>query len=449
VKLTITVPAADLAPAIDKAYKSIAANLNVPGFRRGHVPKSYIDQRFGRAAVLEQALDSQMNDLYNEAVNEHGLHPLSTPDIDLGDLEGADDVELTAEFDVRPEFELPDLSDLSIRVDSAVVSDDAVNERLDLLRQRFATFTELDRAAQAGDVVVMDLTASQNGVDLPDLDLEGVSHVLGAGGLIEGLDDALTGLSAGESKTFNATLLGGPQAGESADVTVTVDQVQQREMPPVNDSFAQMVSEYDTVPEMMAGLRDGLERIERVSQLNSARDQVLDALLDRTSFDLPQDMLDSEVAAHRSAIEDQLANAGLSVERYLAESDEQTASTPEEFWNDIADRTERSLRVRIVLDQLAEQSAVEVSQSDLSEYIVNKAMEDGVTPDEEAQHMMEHEHTAEWISEIRRGKAIDQLVGQVQVKDSDGRKLDLSLVRADGSMAEPQAAASSVKSKKG
>jgi len=444
VKLTITVPQADLAPAIDKAYKSIATNINVPGFRRGHVPQALIDQRFGRASVIQQAVDEQLPDLFNKAISENGLHPLGQPQVDVGDIDAGTDIELTAEFDIRPEFDMPDVNGITVRVDSAVISDDAVNERLDLLRQRFATFKDLDRPAEKGDVVNIDMSASQDGVAMPELDATGVSYVIGSGGLVDGLDDAVTGLVPGQTATFTTTLLGGEQAGQKADVSVVVNKVQQRDLPPVNDEFAQMVSEYDTASDMMAGLRDGLERIERVGQLNSARDQVLDAVLEQTSFELPQAVLDAEIEGRREDIEEQLARAGLSVERYLAESEDQTATTPDEFWADIAKRSERSLRARILLDKVVEDESVEATQDDLSEYIVNRAMEDGISPDEEARHMMDHNHVNEWVGEIRRSKAVNLLLGQATVKDSDGRKLDLSLVRPDGTVAAPQAAASSV-----
>ena len=444
VKLTITVPQADLAPAIDKAYKSIASTINVPGFRRGHVPSALIDQRIGRTTVIQQAIDEKLPDLFNQAITDNQLHPLGQPEVEVGDIDAGADVEVTAEFDVRPDFDLPDMNGITVRVDSAVISDEAVNERLDLLRQRFATFKDLDHPAEKGDVVNIDLTASQDGTALRALDSKGVSYVVGAGGLVEGLDDAVTGLAAGESKTFTTTLLGGEQAGQQADVTVVVNKVQQRDLPPVNDEFAQMVSEYDTVSEMMAGLRDGLERIERVGQLNSARDQVLDAVLEQTSFELPETVLDAEIADRRHDIEDQLARAGLSVERYLAESEDQKDKTPDEFWADIAARSEHSLRARVVLDKVVEEESVDATQDDLSEYIINRAMEDGVTPDEEARHMMDHDHVNEWVGEIRRSKAVNLLLGRATVKDSDGRKLDLSLVRPDGTVAAPQAAASSV-----
>jgi len=432
VKLTLTVPFEELKPGIDKAYRDVARSVNLPGFRKGHVPAALIDQRYGREALLQQALNEQLPELYNAAIVENSLHPLGQPEVEVVKLEDDEPVEVTAEVDVRPDFEVPDASKIAVTVDSAIVSDAAVNERLDLLRQRFATYTDLDRAAAAGDVVNIDVAASQGGVDRPEESAKGISYVVGAGGLYDGLDKALTGLAAGQSKTFATKL----PAGEKADVTVTVNHVQQRVLPRVDDDFAQLVSEYDTADDMIAGLRDGLERMGRVGQVNQARDKVLDAVIEQTGFELPQHVLDAEIAARRQDIENQLARAGMSVDRYLRESGEETAATEDEFWGDIASRTERGLRAQLVLDKLADDEEMTVSQEDLSEYIVAKAEEDGVTPDQEANHMMQHNHTQEWLGEIRRGKALNLLVGRASVKDTDGRRIDAARIRPDGTLGE-------------
>jgi len=433
----MTVPFDDLQPAIDKAYKDIARSVNLPGFRKGHVPASLIDQRYGRGAVLQEAINAQLPDLYNAAVDENKLTPLGQPEIDIVKLEDGEVIELTAEVDVRPDFELPDVGDLSVTVDPSTIDDAAVNERLDLLRQRFATYNDLDRPAADGDVVGIDLAASQGGVDLPEASAPAMTYIVGSGGLVDGLDKAVTGLTVGQAKKFSTKLVGGEHAGEKADVTVTVNKVQERVLPRVDDDFAQLVSEYDTAGEMLDGLRDGLERMARVGQANQARDKVLDALVERTDFELPPKVLEAELAARRQDIEDQLAGAGLSVERYLQEIGDDTITTPDQFWDDLSDRTEKNLRARLILDKLSEDATdITVTQEDLTEFIVAKAQDDGVTPDQEAQHMMEHNHLAEWMGEIRRGKALTQVVGQVSVKDTDGRKVDISRIRPDGTLGE-------------
>ena len=430
VKIMMMVPFEELRPVVDKAYKDIARSINLPGFRKGHVPASLIDQRFGREAVLEQALNEKLPDIYNAAVADNKLSPLGQPDVEIVKLEDGEPIEVAAEVDVRPDFEIPDASKINVTVDPAGVGDAEVNERVDLLRNRFATYNELDRAAAKDDVVQIDISG-----DRDDLDMSGVSYVVGAGGLVDGLDKAVTGLKAGESKTFSTKL-----DGEKTDVTVTVNKVQQRVLPRVDDDFAQMVSEYDTADEMLAGLRDGLERMGRIGQVGQARDKVLDAVIEQTDFELPAKVLEDEVTSRRQDIENQLARAGLSVERYLAQVPEENAKTADEFWDDLARRTEKGLRARLVLDKLADDEEVTVSQEDLSEYIIAKAQEDGVTPDQEAQHMMEHGHTQEWLGEIRRGKALSQLVAKAGVKDTDGRRIEISRIRGDGTLGEMTAA---------
>ncbi|MCL2490218.1 MAG: trigger factor [Propionibacteriaceae bacterium] len=437
VKITMTVTLDDLQPAIDKTYKDIARNINLPGFRKGHVPASLIDQRYGRGSVVQEALNAQFPDLYNAAVTENDLKPLGQPEVDIVNLDDGEVIELTAEVDVRPDFELPDVADIIVTVDPDTIDDAAVNERLDLLRQRFATYNDLDRAAEAGDVVVIDLAASQGGIDLPEADAAGMTYIVGSGGLVDGLDKAVTGLKAGGHKKFSTKLVGGEHAGEKADVTVTVNKVQERVLPRVDDDFAQLVSEYDTSGEMLDGLRDGLERMARVGQVNQARDRVLDALAERTDFELPPKVLEAELEGRRQDIEDQLAGAGFSLERYLSEVADEPDKTPEDFWDELSVSAEKNLRSRLILDKLADDATdITVTQEDLSELIVNRAQEDGVTPDQEAQHMMEHNHLAEWMGEIRRGKALMQLVSRVAVKDTDGRKVDISRIRPDGTLGE-------------
>jgi len=438
VKLTVTVPFDDLTPGIDKAYQELARSTNVPGFRKGHVPASFIDQRFGREAVLAQALDDQLSDIYEQAIKENQLSPLGQPEVEIVCLEDGQPIELTIEVDVRPEFAVPDARSMTIKVDPAIVSDETVNGRLDLLRQRFATFNDLDRAATKDDVVVFDLEASQDGKKLPDSSAKAMTYVVGAGGLVEGLDEAVTGLAAGESKAFTTKLAGGKHAGETAEVTVAVKQVQERILPKVDNDFAQLVSEYDTAAEMITGLREGLEKIELVNQANAARDKLVDTMLEAASFDLPTQLVENSLADRRQEIEDQLAKAGLSLERYLDESPDEVAKTEDEFWDDIKQRTERSLRAQILLEKAAEDEEVGVTQEELSQLIVQRAIEDGIAPEQEAQHMMEHGHLPSWLGEIRRSKTLRLLLQRADIRDTEGRKLlDLAQVRPDGSLDEP------------
>lgn len=438
VKLTVEIPFDELKPSLDKAYKDIAAQVNVPGFRKGKVPAPVIDQRFGRGAVLQEAINDALPNAYSSAVNENEIVPLGQPDIEVTKLEDNHKdvvVEFTAEVDVRPDFEIPDLSAVEVEVPVIEVPDEDVDERIETLRQRFATNTEVDRAAAEGDVVVIDLKGSRDGELIEDATADGITYKLGSGGMLEGLDEAVTGLSAGGSATFSSELLGGAHAGEKADIEVTVTKVSEQELPEVDDEFAQLISQFDTVDEMREDLRKSLEAQARLDQAADARDKVLEAVIGKIDIELPPALVDSELEARRNQVSQQLAQAGLTVEQYLKESEEE-AEDEDAFWTEIEKRSLDALKAQVVLDKLADDQKIGVEQSDLSELIVRKAQQSGNTPEQEAQHMMEHNHIAEWMEEIRRGKALAAMVNEATVKDATGEVLELDPIQADGSITD-------------
>ncbi|SPF67587.1 Peptidylprolyl isomerase [Propionibacterium ruminifibrarum] len=435
VKLTIELPFTDLQPRIDEAYKQIAQQINLPGFRRGKVPPRLIDQRFGRGTVLQEAVNNAIPDAYSDAVTEHKIAPLGNPEIELTRLEDGDVAEITAEVDVRPEFDMPDFSQISVEVDPVEVTDADVDERVELLRQRFGTLTVVDRAAADGDVVLIDLSATQNGEAIEDAETSGMQYRIGAGGMVEGLDEALIGLAAGESKAFTSKLVGGPHRDEEADITVTVTKVNEQELPELDDDFAQLVSEFDTVDEMIADVRENLLRIGRLDQANTARDRVLEAVTDQLGFELPQAVLDNDIKAYHEQIEAQLNAAGLTVEQYLADAEDEDAETAEEFWKQIDERAEQGLRAQIVLDKLAEDRQIGVSQEEFTQLLFQKAQQNGTSPEQEIQHMTEHNHMPEWMAEVRRGKALGMIVDEAVITDTNGDTVEISRLQNDGSLA--------------
>lgn len=436
VKLTIDLPFAELEPAIASAYQEIAKQVNIPGFRKGKVPARLIDQRFGRGMVIQEAINSVLPHAYGEAIQDNDLRPLGQPEVEITELNDGTNVVFTAEVDVRPDFDLPQIAEVEIEVPVAQVSDDEVNERVELLRDRFATLTDVERPAATGDVVTINLTARQDQTVLEDAEATDVQYKVGAGGMLDGLDEVLVGLQAGESAKFTSTLVGGPNRDEQAEIEVEVTKVQSQDLPEVDDEFAQLVSEFDTAEEMLADLRDNLERMSRIEQANLAREQVLQALVDRTEFELPETLISAEQQSRRESIEGQLARAGLSVEQYLAEADDEPAETEEDFWADIDKRVVDGLRSQIILDKFAEDAEIEVNQAELTELIFAKAQQNGSTPEQELQHMMEHDHAAEWMGEARRGKALGELVNSAKVVDTDGNVINLRRLNSDGTLTE-------------
>ena len=438
VKLTIELPFAELQPSIEKAYTEISKQVKLPGFRKGHVPTALIDQRFGRGAVLQEAINDALPTAYGAAVAENNVVPLGQPEVEVTKLEDGEVVEFTAEVDVRPEFELPDLSTLSATVPVAEISQELIDEQIETLRQRFATTTDVDRPAADGDVVTIDLEGSQDGEVLDDATASGITYKIGSGGMLEGLDEAVTGLSAGESATFSSTLLGGAHRGEETQIKVTVTKVQEQQLPEVDDEFAQMVSQFDTVDEMLADLRASVENYGRVQQASAARDKVLEELVAQVEFDLPQSLIDQEIDARKQQITDQLSRAGLTVEQYLEDAEDETAQTPEEFWADIEKGSLQALRAQIVLDKLADDRGFEVTQQELTQLLFQKAQQNGTSPEQEAQHMVDHNHMGEWMQEVRRGKALSEIVAAATITDEEGAPVDLAAVNPDGSVAHDQ-----------
>ncbi len=427
VKLTVEIPFTDLKPHLDKAYKDIAEQVNIPGFRKGKVPAAVIDQRFGRGVVLQEAINDAIPPAYNAAIDEAKVIPMAQPEVEVTKLEDKELIEFVAEVDVRPEITLPDFATVTATVDNVEDLDEMVQERLDILRERFATTTEVDRAAADGDVLNIDLVASQDGEPLPEATAEGITYKVGQENMLDGLDAAVTGLKAGESVTFTSPLVGGQFRGQDAAIAVTVYTVSAQELPEVDDEFAQLISEFDEVDDMLADLRKGVEQQAKAEQLADARDKVLEAVLEVTSFDLPEGVLKNEQEARRGEVRRQLANGGLTVEQYLEQAEDEEAEDEDAFWATIDERAEQALKAQVVLDVFADENKVDVSQQELTELIFRKAQQNRTSPQDEINHMMEHGHMQEWMQEVRRSKALAAIVAAASVTDADGNVVETAL----------------------
>ena len=438
VKITVEVPFSDLKPSMDKAYAEVAKSVNIPGFRRGKVPPVVIDQRFGRGAIIQEAFNSSWQSFYGAAVTENNLSPLAQPEVEVTKLEDGDLIEFTAEVDVRPAFDLPDFSTLQAQIDALDVPDTLVDGQIDILRNRFGSRETVERPAADGDIVTISLVASKNGEPLADATAEDVEYTIGSGQMLDGLDDAVIGLSAGESATFSSTLVSGPLQGEEADIEVTVSKVQKSELPDADDEFAQEASEFDTIEELRASVKDRLTRMARLEQASQARDAVLENLISQIELDVPEHLLNSELDARRKEINEQLAQAGLTVEQYLADIAEDQSE--EEFWADLEERGAQALKAQIVLDKVVEEHSLDVDQNDFTQHVVRKAQSEGISPQQVADHLKEHpHHIEEYMHEIRRGKALAMIVESATVTDSNGSVVELAKLQGDGSYVDTDA----------
>jgi trigger factor len=436
-KLTVEVPFEELKPSLDKAYKTIAQQINVPGFRRGKVPPMVIDRQVGRGAVLEQAINDVLPQKYMEAMQEHDLQPLAQPEIEVTRIDDNEALEFTAEVDVKPEITIPDYSGLSAEVDDIEVSDDDVQEQIEALRERFGTLVDVDRPAEDGDFVVIDLVATQDGEPVEGAEVSGMNYRVGRGGMLEGLDEALAGMSAGDDTTFTSQLVGGDLVGQDVQVQVRVSQVQAQELPEFDDDFAQLASEFDTAEELTRDVQTRLGNGKRLEQAAAARDAILEKLLELVEIPLPETVVADELTERRSNVEQQLAYAGIPLEKYL----EDEGQTQEEFEAELERRVRDSVAAQFLLDEIAGSLELGVDQNELTEHMVRRAQQSGQDPQEFANHMFEHNHIPELVGEIRRGKALAQLVEGATVTDTSGNPVDLKNLRPDGTIGDPAEAA--------
>ncbi|WP_030270503.1 trigger factor [Streptomyces sp. NRRL B-24484] len=421
VRLTVEVPFEELKPSLDAAYKKINQQVTVPGFRKGKIPARVIDQRFGRAAVLEEAVNDALPRFYTQAVDEGKIEVLGQPEIT--DIEGVEriadggDLKFTAEVDVRPEIALPDFSEISVTVDAVSVADEDVEKSLEQLRERFSSVKDVERAAAAGDVVVVDLEAKVDGEVPEDGTATGVSYEIGSGRLLDGIDDAVIGLSAGESKTFTTELKGGTQAGKSSEVTVTVTAVQEKELPELDDEFAQLASEFDTLDELKDDSRKRLERMKEFDQATQAQEKVLDELLTRVEMDYPEKLLKDEVETRKHNLEHhQLEPMGMNLETYLATQDKSV----EDYEKETEEQAKKGIKTQFVLDEIVAKEELNVSQEELTEHLIRRAAGSGLTPDQFAQQIVQGGQVPLLVGEVARGKALALVVEAATVTDSNG-----------------------------
>ncbi|MGY4649835.1 trigger factor [Mycobacterium sp. URHB0021] len=420
VRINVEVPFTELEPDFDRAFAQLAKQVRLPGFRPGKAPRKLLEARIGRGAVLEQVVNDALPGRYSEAVTSSELQPLGQPDIEITKLEDNEELVFTAEVDIRPEIDLPDLEGLKITVDPIEVSDDEVDTELQSLRARFGTLTGVERAAETGDFVSIDLSATIDGDDVPEATTEGLSHEVGSGQLIEGLDDAIVGLKEGESRVFTTTLAAGDHAGEEAQVTVTVKSVKERELPEPDDEFAQLASEFDTMDELKASLTDQVQRVKRVQQAEQIRDKALEALLDQVEVPLPEKIVQAQ-------IDDTLHNAihGLehSEERF-AEALAEQGSSRDKFDADNKTNSEKAVKTQLLMDAIADKLDIQVGQNDLTERLVLMSRQYGLEPQQLLSYLQENNQLPAMFADVRRGLTVAAVVHGATVTDTDGNVID-------------------------
>jgi trigger factor len=435
VKLTIEVPFEELKKSLDQAYREVARQVRVPGFRPGKVPPRVIDQRVGRGAVLEQAINDAVPQFYSQAVAESEVVPLGQPDVEVTKLDDGKELAFTAEVDIRPKFELPPLESISVTVDNAEVSPDQVEEYLKALRERFASLKTVEREVADGDFVSIDLAASVDGKPVEDAQATGVSYEVGTDTMLDGLDAALAGMSAGETKTFTAELAGGQHEGMEAEVQVTVNSVKVKELPELDDEFAQSASEYDTVGELRASTRKQMESMRKAGQAGQARERALEQLLDQLDIPLPERVIDMEIDQRRQNLASQLDQANLTMKAYLESSNQ----TREQLDADFDADARKSVKAGFILDKLATDEELKVTGEELSNYVAEMAYRMGVAPDRLAKQLSDNNQLGAVAGDVLRSNAMRLLGEKARIVDEAGRPVYVTEDEAEAADSDAEA----------
>jgi len=425
VRLEIEVPFAELEPSLKKAYREIGSQVVIPGFRRGKVPTAVIDQRVGRGAVLNEAVQEVIPTQILAAVREHEVKTLGRPEVEITEFADGQPLKFTAEVDVRPEIALPELSGIEVTVDAIALSEDDIDEQLKGLRDRFATLKTVERTALVGDYVQIDLVATVDGAEVPGGSATNISHEVGSGQLVPGLDDVLVGMGAGDSTTFTTQLVGGDYEGRDAEVAVSVKSVKDKQLPAVDDEFAQLASEFDTLEELKDDLRTRLTRVKRMEQLYSARDLALKAVIDATDVPAPESVVKDEVESRKESMNDQLQRIGASFDDYL----QTEGKTEEQMDAELNEAAVEGVKVQLVLDTLADAEDIQVSDDEFGHEIVHRAQRAGVGPQQYYDQLVQAGVAGAVFGDVRRGKALGLVLERVKIVDSEGNTLDLNDLR--------------------
>jgi trigger factor len=403
VRFDISIEFNEMSSHVADAYKKVASQVNIPGFRKGKVPAAMIDQRVGRGTVLDEAINAALPDFYTQAAREHKIAVIGRPEVDIKEFVDNEKLNFTIEVDVRPEIKLPDFSKIEIKVDDVTITQAEIDEQVDSLRARFGTLHVVERAAKTGDFVNIDLIATINGEEVEGGTANDISYEIGSNSMVEGLDDAVVGLNVGDSKVFETALLG-MQEGEKGSVTVTVKSVKERELPPLDDAFAKLASEFDNLVELKEDIAKRLERVKAMEQGAQARDKLVDKLVSELEIPIPEKLVEDEINAHLER-EGRLEDA-----EHRAEVDRDTR---------------QMFKQDFLLDEVVKTEAVDVSEMELTEYIMRTSSRYGMAPQDFANRVAQSGGINQMLAEVARAKALANILNRISVVTESGKKVDL------------------------
>ena len=419
VKLRVEVPASSLEPAINATYKRWAAEIKVPGFRKGKIPRQIIDTRVGPEAIREEALRDALPDFYLEALRNEGLEAIAPPEIDVITFEEGAPIIFEAIVDIRPEITLPELSELKVPEASSEVTDEDIDQQLERLRDRFAELETVPREAKRGDFVLIDLKGYQH-----DQPVEGASapdylYEVGSRSGPPKLDEELEGNKAGAILKFTDEVhihkADEPEHDHSSrdqiSFTVLLKEVKAKKLPALDDDFAKTVGEFDSLGALRDDLRERLAEVKAGIAREETRSTALNALIDAADLEPPEKLVEGEFQHRLDHFNADLQRAGLSLEDYARESQ----ATELEIRRDIRAQAARSVKAELLLEEIARRESIDITEDELGREIAMLAAQAQADPKEVARNLAKTGRVRALAADIMRRKALDYLVEHVTV----------------------------------
>lgn len=420
VRLSVEVPPEEFARDLDRAYRKVAGQVRIPGFRKGRVPKPVIDARVGRHVVLEEFVHDSVPAYYLRAVREHELAPIADPEIDVGDVDTTKPLRFTATVTVRPRLKLEPEDYTGIRVDAppSEPTEKEIEEYIDALRERFAELETVSRPARKGDYVLADVRATVHGREVPEATRIGYLEEIGSNKLAPELDAELEGRRTGEIVKFNARLpdgLGEEVAEREVTFTALVKDVKAKKLPDADDEFAKTASEFDTIEELRADVREKLAFLKGEEAKAIVRDRVLSKLVENVDVDLPDQLVDEETEERVERATRRARQAGLTLEQVL----DQQGWDQLRFRSDARAHAVRAIEGDLVLEAIARNEGLGATPEEIEKEIETLAEATGRDAREVRRTVERTGQIVTLAGDIIRSKALDLVVERADVASGD------------------------------
>ena len=369
VKLTVEVSAEEFAKAVKAAYNKNKNKITIPGFRKGHAPQQLIEKLYGPVIFFEEAANALINQTYNEEAESTGLEFVSRPEFDVDQIEKGKPFIYTATVAVRPEVKLGQYRGLEVTRQETLVSDDEINEELKKEQEKNSRLVEVDRPVQDGDTVILDYSGSVDGEKFDGGTAENQTLVIGSGSFIPGFEEQLVGMAKDETKDITVTF---PEeyhaeelAGKEAVFTCTIHKIQEKELPELDDEFAQDVSEFETLDEYKKSIMDRLTERKQRSAKAAQENEAVDKVIAASEMDIPEAMIDSQVTSMYQDYARQLQSQGIPIDTYL----QYMGTTEEKVKSDMRPQALKQIQTRLVLEEVAKAESLEPNDLRLEEEI--------------------------------------------------------------------------------